>query len=162
MREPMSQLLAGDGNVAKKYPFVSTGKGTKTQWMEFARDRQTDNFALRVLGGQGCCDGNNTDPVYLENAKELLSRFTYVVDLACLNEGLQEMFDQLGFDVTIVDPNAKNEVKRHHHAPPSERIPYPEVYDYLLEKNKLSSELYEWSKSISLVDCAALSDADEE
>lgn len=31
-----------------------------------------------------------------------------------------------------------------------------EVYDFLLERNRLDIELYEWSKTISLVNCATL------
>jgi hypothetical protein len=35
----------------------------------------------------------------------------------------------------------------------SDRIRFKEVYDYLLDSNKLDIQLYEWSKNISLVTC---------
>jgi len=40
------------------------------------------------------------------------------------------------------------------HQSAKERIPYPEVYEYLLEKNRLDIELYEWSKTLALVNCS--------
>lgn len=34
-----------------------------------------------------------------------------------------------------------------------ERIPYNDVYNFIVEQNKMSIELYEWSKKISIVQC---------
>lgn len=159
MREPLSRLLAGDGYVKGKWPTLREPSTPIETWMEFAHDNKiTNNYALTVLAGKGCCDGNNTDPVHLQHAKKLVSRFTYVLDMECLNEGMQALADQLGIKTTIAD----NRAAKHHHPSAKDRIPYPEVYDFLRERNKLDIELYQWSKTISLVDCAALNEMEDE
>jgi hypothetical protein len=161
MRDPLGRLLAASGYTKRNYPNIRQEKGTLEEWTAFAHDDEiTNNYALSILAGNGCCDGNNTDPIHLQNAKDLVSRFTFVLDLECLNEGMQELADQLGMNITITDPPDRNE--KHTHKPPKERIPYPEIYDFLKERNKLDIELYEWSKSLSLVDCAALKESQQQ
>lgn len=157
MRDPISRALAGDGYTARNYPDINEHKNASLEtWWKFAREPHiNNNYALNVLAGSNCCDGNNTDPIHLEHAKALVSRFTYVLDIACLVPGMQAIVDQLGVNITITDRSA-GKAKAHHSLSPKERIGFPEVYEYLLEKNKLDIELYEWSKTLSLVDCDAL------
>ena len=113
-----------------------------------------NNFALKVLAGPKCCQGNHTDPIHLENAKALITRFTFVLDVACLDAGMQSLADELDMGITIVED--QRHAAQHVHPDPRDRIPYPAVYDFLVERNRLDIELYQWSKTISLVDCAAL------
>ena len=155
MREPISRLLAGDGYVKKKYPGIHDNTASLQDWWDFAHEHHhTNNFALSILAGQSCCQGEDTDPIHLEHAKELLSRFTFVLDISCLDEGMQAVADELGLGIVIEE--SKERAKTHVHKHPRDRIAYPEVYDYLLERNHLDIELYEWAKTISLVDCEAL------
>lgn len=156
-REPISRLLAGDGWVQQNFPGVAHGDGDEDEWWRYANwTHNTNNFALSILAGHGCCQGANTNRSHLQAAKALLKRFTFVLDLACLTEGLQEIANQLGIEL---EQRRLAELKRelnhsnHTHASNQERIPYPAVYEYLLERNRLDIELYEWTKTISLVRC---------
>jgi hypothetical protein len=58
--------------------------------------------------------------------------------------------------------NRRRQLKKHSHPPPSERIPFPDIYKALREKNKMDIALYEWSKSIQLVRCDTLDQNDED
>jgi hypothetical protein len=142
-------MMAGNSYVSSKYPFVYKNEGSKEEWYAFANDDfPGDNYALRVLAGDGCCNGTDTDPKHLETAKELLSRFTYIVDIACLMDGLEAIADQLHIDL----PPQKNK-KDHSHSPVSERVPYPDVYEHMRDRNKLGIELHEWAKERAIVSC---------
>jgi hypothetical protein len=152
MREPISRLLAGDGMVARKYPALKSGaNGTEyeDQWWKYATtEGYTNNYALSKLS-TGCCQRNRTDPKHLEAAKQLLSRFTFVLDIRCLDEGMEAMANILG----IKQLRGGSRPKKTAHISNSDRIRIQEVYDYLLDSNKLDIQLYEWSKTISLVRC---------
>jgi hypothetical protein len=144
-----SRLLSGDGIIFDTYPGMLQGNGTLEQWNSFARtETETNNYALTRLVGRPCCQGVNTDPKYLEEAKDLLKRFTFVLDIECLEAGLVALADILG--ITPVR-NRKRKV----HPPPEDRIP-SEVHKFLLQRNRLDIALYKWTKTISLVDCSAL------
>jgi hypothetical protein len=158
MRDPISRLLAGDGWVAKDHPAVHGTNATEEEWWAFANDTKkghTNNFALHILAGDPCCNGKDSDPKYLKSAKALVNRFSVVLDMECLDQGIQALADLLG-----IEPhrNPKLKLLKRDHPPNEERIPYPNVYKYLLERNKLDIELYQWSKRQSLVDCSALRD----
>jgi hypothetical protein len=99
-----------------------------------------------------------------ERAVEILNRFTIVLDIACLDDGFAALTDLLGLNKTTVDAKRAKSSKRraassHEHSEkkgtPKERIGYEDVYDYLVEKHKWDIELYEYSKTISLVDCSS-------
>lgn len=99
---------------------------------------------------------------HYETAVEMLHRFTVVLDIACLDDGLDALARLLDLNMTFVAEkqtnitrtrsyNAKKrEFKR---TPVREQIGYEDVYDYLVEKNRFDIQLYEYSKTISLVDC---------
>jgi hypothetical protein len=152
MREPISRLLAGDGKFIGKYPAAMLGGYNDTeyenQWWKYATtEGATNNYALSVLS-TGCCQHNQTDPKHLEAAKQLLSRLTFVLDMRCLDEGVEAMAK-----ILEIKPKQRVVTKKTPHASNSDRIRFKEVYDYLLDSNKLDIQLYEWSKSISLVKC---------
>ena len=95
-------------------------------------------------------------------AVALLQRFTYVLDIQCLNEGMVELAQQLQLNTTQVrasiggkKSNKQKEKKISRHSQSNlERIGYEDVYDYLLQKNYWDIKLYEYSKSMSIVNCS--------
>lgn len=158
MREPIERLLAGDGWVSRNHTHVYLGNATEGDWWAFANSSygHTDNFALRTLAGSPCCNGKDTDRAFLEYAKALVSRFSFVLDQDCLNEGMDVLSNLLGVQLKLRSPrDIKNQRNRDQRPPVSERIPFRNVYEYLLERNRLDIELYEWSKTRSLVNCEA-------
>merc|ERR1712238_150632 len=53
-RDPISRLLAGDGDTTKRYPGYNNGTLSHEGWWEFATEKNnhnTDNFFLRLFGG---------------------------------------------------------------------------------------------------------------
>lgn len=153
MRDPLSRMLSGDGIITRDYPGIPKN-ATEDVWWQFATEAyETDNFALRVLAGPGCCDAENTDPMFLERAKDLVRRFTFVLDIDCLLDGLTAVADILGIQINEIYSEAYSPRV---HPPIEKRIPFKEVYSYLLKRNHLDIALYEWSKSLSLVKCSAL------
>ena len=164
MRDPLSRLLAGDHATKTNFPNILEGNASLDEWWAFADSTNTNNFAMRILAGQDCCQGQDTDPIHLVHAKELLSRFTFILDLACLTDGMAAVAHSLGFEPrqqrALLDQAAvmmQRELAPSGvvHPPVSERIPFPQVYEFLQRRNYLDIELYEWSKQISLVRCEA-------
>lgn len=153
MKDPISRLLARDAWRNRYFPGLLTDNN-KTIWWDFAAmDRITNNYALRVFAGGGCCDGSTTQRRHLETAKSVLSRFTFILDIECLNEGMMELAKILEIPI-----NKAIFKKAQKHGPSRDRIPFEDVYDFLAQKNKLDIELYEWAKELSLVNCSALDD----
>ena len=152
MRDPISRLLSGDGYVASTYHIKNA---TRDVWWEYATTDHgdTNNVMLHDLSADpGCCQGADTPRERLLEAQALISRFTFVLDVECLDEGLQALLAVLGLDYKPRRRSPKD-------YPPGsskERIPFPDVYQFLKERNRLDQELYDWSKNISLVRCADL------
>lgn len=160
-RDPISRLLAGDGNILKKYPGYNDGTLDHQGWWDYAKDRtmpNTDNFFLRIVGGEKWQrnneHNNNINRTSYEHAVSVLNRFTFVLDIACLTEGLEVLARLLNLD----DSNKKKSNKNKKPKKLSPEIGYGDVYNYLLEKNKWDIQLYEYSKNISLVRCNELYD----
>ena len=152
MRDPISRLLAGDGWVNKNFPDISRGNATEKDWWGYANNTWfTNNYALRVLAGDGCCDGAKTDPTYLENAKALMERFSIVLDMECIAEGIEAVGSLLNITLARKDLLRK---KKYIRPSSRERIGHDNVYEFLLDKNRLDIELYEWSKNLALVKCS--------
>jgi len=154
-RDPISRLLAGDGYTQKHFPGLLDGKGNITQLWGYARDRQTNNYALRVLAGDGCCRGNETEAKHVEAAKELVRRFSVVIDISCLNESLELLAKDV-WNITL-GPMKKPKTKK---LGIRDILWDDEVYDYLVEKNKRDIELYEWTKTQAYLDCSRLPKSD--
>ncbi len=155
MRHPISRLLAGDGWVYGNYPSIEGDNGTREDWLDYANHTwMTNNYALRVLSEQGCCNGADTDHKYLQQAKALVKRFSIVLDIECLSDGIEAISNLL--NISIARDNVRS--RNYYHASSRERIGYDDVYDFLVEKNKLDIELYEWSKQRALLNCSAIRD----
>jgi hypothetical protein len=149
IRHPISRLLAGDG--IKNSFNLTTEKG----WWDYSNGTDhCDNFCLRRLSDRPseCCQGEFTSRTHLKAAKKLLQRFTFVIDIACLDAGMEAMAWELGFELPEI-PAADHSTN----LPYRERVGFDDVYDFLLSQNKLDIELYEWSKKkLGLVDCENL------
>ena len=150
-RDPISRMLARNGYVDRIYPFVQNKfiQASKEDWMAFADDDKCgDNYALRLLAGGGCCNGTLTDQQHLEHAKTLLSRFTFILDIACLVDGLQEVASYLA----ITELNKQNPKGPRPNF--SISVPYPDVYQHMLDRNRRSIDLHQWAKERALVRCS--------
>ncbi|EED89537.1 predicted protein [Thalassiosira pseudonana CCMP1335] len=146
MKDPIDRRLAGDGGIIRKYG-KEEGR-TMEQWHGFAADTTYVNFMLTRLTPDACGkEGENTTIECLENAKALLERITFVLDVECLSDGMDALAQQLGF----APPNLR---KGKSHPSAKERIPEEVIYDLLLKRNRRDIELYEWSKGLSLVNCS--------
>ena len=155
VRDPLTRMLAHDKRAAQRWPALfdtttaalSSSSERKQQWWAFARSPYTDNFALRVLSNPDCCSGAHTPRQFLQQAKELVERFTIVLDMACLDEGLKAAAQVLGLgDIALVQ-------KPTVHKTPQERIGEEDVYEFLRSKNRLDMEFYEWARTRALVQC---------
>jgi hypothetical protein len=149
IRHPISRLLAVEA--IKENFNLTTEKG----WWDYINGTDhCNNFFLRRLSDRPrkCCQGESTSRTHLEAAKRLLQRFTFVIDIACLDAGMEAMAWELGFDLPEIRP------KTHlTNLPYPERVGFDDIYDFLLSENKLDIELYEWSKKkLGLVDCENL------
>jgi hypothetical protein len=82
----------------------------------------------------------------LENAKKLLKRFDFILDQSCLTENIGTLAKIMNWKYVV---NKKHK----EHKSNKERIPTQELYDYIVEKNKFDLELYEWTKTQSLIKC---------
>lgn len=165
MRHPISRLLAGDAIIHKLYPGYNNGTLSHEEWWNYAKNeeiRNTDNFFLRLFGMQNIA----TNPFNMEsltkddyeNAVSIINQFTVVLDIQCLNEGMIELAKQLHLNITTIQAAMTKKGNNHLEVSPTadhrERIGYDDVYQYLANKNKWDIELYEYSKSISLVKCS--------
>jgi len=180
---------AGDGFAGKVYPGFNIGELDHNGWWMYATDDtlgnklQTDNFFLRnFLGKKGgnkkktnnTIDYNDKDftPPELayplnetdyNDAVELLNRFTYVLDIQCLSEGMIKIAKQLELNMDGVqakiklDQSSYHNRRKKHSLSNLERIGYDDVYQYLMNKNKWDIEIYKYSKSISVINCSHLS-----
>jgi hypothetical protein len=155
-RDPISRLLAGDAMVNRLHPTLfATRNATLDDWWAFARDDMfTNNYCMRIFAGRSCCQGNITSPEFLSKAKSIVKRFTIILDVACLDAGIAALGKILALNMSIPVKNSMAPgTKRSSHEDPKDKIPYPEVYEYLVQKNRLDIEFYEWSKQRSLVNC---------
>ena len=153
MRHPVSRLLARSGWIHNHYPDIPKGNASQTDWWEYAKHPWfTNNYALRVLAGHECCDGANTSREHLQQAKALVRRFSIVLDIQCLDQGLEAVSRLL--NISLNQPNTPRKPRQE--VSLRDRVGYKDVYEYLLEKNQLDIELYEWSKNLALVDCSKI------
>lgn len=155
LREPISRLLAHDGSIRDHYPGLLHNNGTHSEWRDYAESRATNNFALSILSDQQA-NGSFTKRQQLSTAQELVSRFTFVLDISCLAPSIEAMAGILGVQL---EPDA---LETHHHSTgphltPQQVIGYDDIYEFLLERNRLDIELFHWAKQRALVDCSSLS-----
>jgi hypothetical protein len=91
-----------------------------------------------------------TSRKHLQHATTLVRQFSIVLDIQCLDQGLEAVSRLL--NIKLNKPEKPRKPRQHWSL--RERVGYNDVYDYLLEKNHLHIELYEWSKKPALVDCS--------
>ena len=205
IRHPLTRLAAGDG-FANRY-YGDPKSRTKEQWWSYAKLTRpvwsnTDNFMLHKLCNQStalrsaqslnetlsqdyCCHGQDTSHRHLEAAKQLLRRFTYVLDIECLDDGMDALAEELGL-ISIEQPNSFTieqitkgdntpettnssssgapppktlspppKRRPHHKKQLDQVLKYQDVYEFLRRRNRVDIELYEWAKTLSLVQCPA-------
>jgi hypothetical protein len=143
MRHPLDRLLSG-----REAP---KGNVSEIDWWNHANGYHTNNYALRTLTSkESCVKGEKTGEDCVWLAKRLIRQFTIVIDQACFDESMEALSKKLklGYE--------KDRTGAHSHPPAKERIGYDDVYDFLVRRNRRDIELYEWSKSRSIVDCSAL------
>ena len=160
-RNPLDRLLSGGGAVNRQ--FGTLEDRTLDQWWAYSNSTHTDNFALNRLTGGSCVDGDQTPESCLEKGKGLLSRFTVVLDQECLSESMAA-FARL-MDKPPPDQKTSRTYKKVPKSAASnarDRIKSDEVYEYLVERNKMDIAMYEWSKGVSLIRCDELVDGDDE
>lgn len=160
-RDPMSRLLAGDGRIGGLYPGYNTGTLDHAGWWRYATDARsiaTDNFFLRIIGGETSKASPTLNRSHFEHAAHMLRRFTFVLDVACLNEGMLALAKLLTLHGLRLENNRKAKAAVHSRST-RERIGFNDIYQYLVKKNEWDIELYEYSKTISLVRCDALPSA---
>lgn len=162
IRHPLSRLLAADAYTAQHYPFVLSyskqgGEGTaqqsKDDWWKFAKDPYYDNFALRRLVG-----ATNTTTMTRDHflaGQQLLERFTFVLDQACLPDNLRAVGNVL--NITMDDDRRKKDGRNLMANPKllslKERFPFEDIYHFVCNKFQYDIQLYEWARPKSLVQC---------
>ena len=114
---------------------------------------------MKVLSKRetNCCQGANTSVDILNDAKDLIRRFTFVIDMACMDESLIELARVL--NLTLPALNYGKKLLEKHAAntfTARERIGNDTLYEYLMSRFRRDIELYEWSRPISIVDCSHL------
>ena len=148
MRDPIDRFMAG--GKCHKNNIKDPTPETQHDWWEYANEKCADNYALRVLAPEkGCCDRR-----HLEGAKDLLRRFTFILDQACLDDSMGALADRLNISVDL-SKDERKKPKKHESA--RTRMANDTLYDYVKKKFRRDIELYEWSKTQSLVDCSQLS-----
>jgi len=188
-RDPISRLLASGHTAGKKYPGFNKQTLSRTRWWDYAAydgQKETDNFFLRILTGairpkrnaqqqkarnhitEGIDQSTNDimelfptglDESHFEHGKSLMDRFTFVLDLACFDAGMDAMGNLLEMGLPPQNTPSRAAIKAKSGTkalPPKERIGYDDVYEYLVDKNKWDIKLYEYSKTISLINCDEL------
>eukprot|EP00568_Trieres_chinensis_P001437 CAMPEP_0183294196 /NCGR_PEP_ID=MMETSP0160_2-20130417/2626_1 /TAXON_ID=2839 ORGANISM="Odontella Sinensis, Strain Grunow 1884" /NCGR_SAMPLE_ID=MMETSP0160_2 /ASSEMBLY_ACC=CAM_ASM_000250 /LENGTH=222 /DNA_ID=CAMNT_0025455471 /DNA_START=84 /DNA_END=749 /DNA_ORIENTATION=- len=138
-RDPMDRSLSGDGVIGRM--FGSENERTPDAWKGFANSFATNNYALgRLVHGStnhNCMQGEDTPSECVDAAKALLRRFTFVLDQACLGEGLAALGRELGLPQPKLRP-AKI------HASAKDRINNTELYDFIRGRMRRDIELYNW------------------
>lgn len=152
MRDPIDRFMAG-GKCSTIGEIDDPTNETQHLWWEYANEECADNYALRVLApDNGCCNGANTSEHYVEGAKNLLRRFTFILDQACLNESIEALAHKLNISVDLSGDSGYHRV----HKPARERLANDTLYEYLQHRFRRDIELYEWAKSKSILDCSQL------
>ncbi|GKY95989.1 hypothetical protein MPSEU_000559400 [Mayamaea pseudoterrestris] len=115
-------------------------------WWSFIEENPTNNVVEQL--GQRHKDTKRVRPAVLtSHAQELMKEFTFVLDSACLEQGITKVADILNIPIDEPLPERTNTTWT-----PSTSMP-ADVYQRLTQLSKLNIDLYKWSKTISLVQC---------
>jgi hypothetical protein len=174
MRDPLERFLASgrcgefyDGK-AKSLKGDPTNE-TRALFWEYANADCADNYALRVLANSSCVNGSSTRLSCLDSAKNLLKRFTFILDQACLSDSFVALGNTLHLNITKdslekktrdetkspIDKYARVMISSHkkHHLSVRERLNNDTLYNYLQHQFRQDIALYKWSKTQSIVQC---------
>ena len=177
MRDPMSRLMsrpcqtlckrfrrASSSTTPPKSPARECEGFTREEWWWYANSRYTDNYALQKLTAHpDQVNGNQTTRRALESAQALVRRFTYVLDIACLDDSLEALAKKLDVNVseelTAMARTRRLRKERRsaiggHNKSKLKTILFPDIVEYVRARNARDIELYQWSKQLSLVKCA--------
>jgi len=146
MKHPIDRFLS-------KGPCDGFSGSTRSQaeWWDYANHPCADNYALRILAHDNrCCVGKDTSPDYVERAKTLLKRMTFVLDIDCLDLALEELYRLLHLEPgsKLTKPKGRRRPSR------LERLGRnATLLKYLEEKFQQDIRLYEWSQTIRWMSC---------
>jgi hypothetical protein len=147
MRNPLTRLMSSVGHDN----FVKNN--TVEEWWDYANSsEQTDNYTLHSLTSyEGCCQGEKTSSKYVDMAKTNLKRFTFIIDLECLDESLMSLCEILNLNISAnLHWNAHS---KSGHYDLRSRLQNDTLYKHLVNRNARDIELYEWAKTQALVQC---------
>ena len=99
---------------------------------------------------QKCVNGSDTSTSCLDSAKELLKRFTFIIDQSCLAESMVALGKKLQLNVSA---SGFEGTHRRHDKSIRDRFGNDTLYDYVRTRFQRDIELYEWSKRRSIVVC---------
>eukprot|EP01083_Nonionella_stella_P073928 200229_1 len=124
------------------------GLPEQTMWEYVKTSWSANNYALNILA-----DNDHSEKGF-EKAKRLLNRFTYILDMACLDENLIELSTRLNWTHNLrFRDHSFHKISRSRVPAARERIGDDEIWRYLLKQNKYDIMLYEWLKTKSLIKC---------
>ena len=103
-----------------------------------------------ALFTQECVNGSGTSTSCLDSAKELLKRFTFILDQSCLAESMVALGKKLQLNVSA---SGFEGTHRRHDKSIRDRFGNDTLYDYVRTRFQRDIELYEWSKRRSIVVC---------
>jgi hypothetical protein len=154
MKHPIDRFLSG--GKCGEFHALSLGdpsNSTQDSYWKYANSRCADNYALRVVTNtSSCVNGANTSLACLEGAKDLLRRFTYIIDAECFDDSLKALIDELELNVTTIRDKGKH-TNKYNEEHRRQRIGNATLYKFLQDRFRRDIELYEWSKAQSIVKC---------
>lgn len=162
VKDPIDRLLSGGPLIHDRWGKVGKVKGvekpdrrkkwpvrTQAQWWSYAHSRFTNNFALDKLTPEWCNKGDYSLKC-LEAAKGLVRSFTFVIDIACLDQSMEILADRLGWSPLTVEPHI-------YRADAAARIGNSTLHEFLKQRNRRDIELYHWARDRAILKCPELS-----
>jgi len=149
VKDPIVRLFTSSSNAVKKYG--DSDHRNQSAWWEYAQLSLANNFALHKLSPKRCVQSGKDTPLEcLEAAQDLVKRFTFVIDIACLDESMAVLADELGWTLPPPKPHKT-------HPSSAERLGNETLHEWLRQRNRRDIELYEWAKDRAVLNCSALS-----
>lgn len=151
MRDPLERFLAG-GKCGEFHSILPDDPTPATQhiYWKYANSNCALNFAMRVLTAKDYeSSGERDGEIQLREAKELLKRFTFIVDQACLADSVDSIASELNLDLdrkVLARRNPRHKTVR-------ERFGNDTLYEYVRHRFRHDIALYEWAKTQSIVKC---------
>jgi hypothetical protein len=153
VRDPIERILSDDKN-NEESEFYGIHHSPVSQplelWWKWANQTQSNFMVRRLAHAEGVHTRYSKIQLpysthMLDQAKTMLKRMTIVLDIACLDESMQALLE-------VLTGSQKQDFQRTskflHHSYPSmeKRIPHKDIYAYLLQRNQMDVDLYEWVK----------------